>query len=100
MLANWLFYNGVTYGYERHYEHDTADATHGRYRPDFYYPDIDAYHEHWALNSAGQPPPQFAGYLDGVRWKRDTHAQLVRLCWRRLRRWCGTVPRSTTWRRS
>lgn len=75
MLANWLFYNGVTYEYERYFEHDTADAAHGRYRPDFYYPDIDAYHEHWALNSSGQPPPQFAGYLDGVRWKRDTHAQ-------------------------
>ena len=75
MLANWLFYNGVRYEYERYYELDTADALHGRYRPDFYYPDIDVYHEHWALNAQGQPPPQFPGYADGVRWKRGIHAQ-------------------------
>lgn len=75
MLANWLSYNGVRYEYERDYPHDTADAEHGRYRPDFYYPDIDTYHEHWALNRDGQPPPEFAGYLEGVRWKRSTHAQ-------------------------
>jgi len=73
MLANWLFYNGIRYEYESDYELDTADAGHGRYRPDFYYPDIDVYHEHWALDRHGRPPPQFHGYADGLRWKRDTH---------------------------
>jgi len=73
MLANWLFYNGVRYEYERDYEHRTSDAGHGQYRPDFYYPDIDTYHEHWALNRNGQPPPQFTRYLQGMRWKLDTH---------------------------
>ena len=74
MLANWLFYNGIRYEYERNYEHGTADAGHGQYRPDFYYPDIETYHEHWALGRDGQPPPRFTGYLEGVRWKRETHA--------------------------
>jgi DNA helicase-4 len=73
MIANWLFYQGVTYVYEGNYEHRTADPAHGQYRPDFYYPDIDAYHEHWALNAQGKPPPQFENYLDGVRWKKETH---------------------------
>lgn len=75
MLANWLFYNGVTYRYERNYEHDTADASHSQYQPDFYYPDIDVYHEHFALNHLGQAPPHFTGYLDGIAWKRATHTQ-------------------------
>ncbi len=75
MLANWLFYNGVSYRYEQNYEHDTADDHHSQYRPDFYYPDIDVYYEHFALDEHGQAPPHFTGYLDGVAWKRATHAR-------------------------
>ncbi len=75
MLANWLFYNGVRYQYEPDYPQDTADSGHGQYRPDFHYPDIEVYHEHWALNQDGQPPPQFAGYLQGVQWKQAVHHQ-------------------------
>ncbi|WP_308465640.1 UvrD-helicase domain-containing protein [Rathayibacter soli] len=73
MIANWLAYNGVDYVYERTYERDTADPEHGQYHPDFYYPGIDVYHEHWALDENGQPPEDFTGYLDGMRWKRDLH---------------------------
>ncbi|WP_157509225.1 UvrD-helicase domain-containing protein [Luteipulveratus halotolerans] len=73
MIANWLFLNGVPYEYERSYEHDTADPQHGQYTPDFYYPQIDAYHEHWAVNAHGQAPPHFAGYAEGMQWKRATH---------------------------
>ena len=72
-IANWLFYNHVEFEYERKYEHDTTDALHAQYQPDFYYPDIDLYHEHFALNAAGQPPDHFEGYLDGVHWKRKLH---------------------------
>ncbi|SAL62201.1 putative helicase [Caballeronia choica] len=73
LICDWLFYNGVNYEYERRYEFDTATAEHRQYVPDFYYPDIDVYHEHLALNAAGQPPAEFAGYLDGVAWKRAEH---------------------------
>lgn len=73
VIADWLFFNGVEYRYEQPYAFDTADATHRQYRPDFYYPQIDVYHEHWALNAKGQPPAAFSGYLDGVRWKRELH---------------------------
>lgn len=31
IIANWLFYNGVHYEYERPYEHDTGDAQHSQY---------------------------------------------------------------------
>ncbi|WP_166788143.1 UvrD-helicase domain-containing protein [Cryobacterium glaciale] len=71
IIADWLFFNGVDYIYETRYEIETADAEHGHYRPDFYYPDINAYHEHWAIDADGSSP--FEGYLDDVAWKRKLH---------------------------
>ncbi|MFJ6157423.1 UvrD-helicase domain-containing protein [Pseudarthrobacter sp. NPDC092184] len=73
MIANWLFLNGVRYEYERPYAHDVADAHHRQYQPDFYYPDIDVWHEHWALGSDGNPPPHFDGYAESMAWRRQTH---------------------------
>ena len=68
MIADFLFLNGVKYEYERPYAHDVADADHSQYRPDFYYPDVDVWHEHWALDRDGNPPAEFDGYagVDGV----------------------------------
>jgi len=75
LLANWLFYNGVDYLYEPPYEIDTADAQHRQYKPDFYYPAINAYHEHWALDRNDQPPKEFTNYLQDMAWKRAKHAE-------------------------
>lgn len=72
-IANWLFYQGVRYAYERPYEHKTRTAEHRQYKPDFYYPDIGLYHEHFALDDNGEPPPHFENYLSGVVWKREEH---------------------------
>lgn len=73
IIANWLFYNGVNYQYESAYQFDTRDAQHSQYMPDFYYPEIDLYHEHFALDEHGNAPPHFTDYLEGVAWKRATH---------------------------
>ena len=35
---------------------------HSQYRPDFFYPAVNVWHEHWALGADGTPPPSFAGY--------------------------------------
>lgn len=75
-IADWLFYNGVSYEYERPYEHETADHQYRQYFPDFYYPDAKLYHEHFALNEKGQAPKHFQDYLSGVRWKRQLHARM------------------------
>lgn len=75
VIANWLFYNGVKYVYESDYKFDTADAQHRQYRPDFYFPDANAYLEHWAVNEKGEPPASFVGYKDGMAWKREVHAR-------------------------
>ncbi|MDF5946859.1 hypothetical protein P4129_08060 [Pseudomonas aeruginosa] len=57
MIANWPFYNGVPYEYEPPYPHDTATAEHRQYHPDFFYPTLNLYHEHFALDGNGQPLP-------------------------------------------
>lgn len=72
-IANWLFYSGIEYEYERPYEHDTATEHHRQYFPDFYYPEANLYHEHFALNAKGQAPTDFKDYLRGVEWKRQIH---------------------------
>ncbi|WP_431277872.1 UvrD-helicase domain-containing protein [Leifsonia poae] len=71
IIADWLYFNGVDYIYERRYPIATADADHRQYQPDFYYPQIDAFHEHWALNSDGTS--DFPGYIEGIDWKRGLH---------------------------
>jgi DNA helicase-4 len=75
VIADWLFYNGVTYEYERPYEFDTATATHRQYHPDFYYPEAALYHEHLALDAQGQAPEHFRGYMRSLDWKRQQHEQ-------------------------
>ena len=81
MIADWLFMNGVNYSYETVYEHDTATEAYGQYRPDFYYPDIKVYHEHFALDAQGRPPESFSGYAEGVRWKRALHKDKGTTLW-------------------
>ena len=75
LIANFLYLNGVNYEYERPYDVQVADATHSQYRPDFYYPDIEVWHEHWALERDGKPPDAFQGYAESMAWKRGVHAQ-------------------------
>lgn len=76
VIANWLFFHGIDYQYERSYEHDTATVTHRQYFPDFFYPEINLYHEHFALDASGQAPEHFKDYVEGVKWKRETHKKM------------------------
>ncbi len=73
ILADLLFLHGVNYLYEEPYPVDTRTERRKQYRPDFYYPDIDVWHEHWALNAKGEPPKDFEGYQESIDWKRELH---------------------------
>ena len=75
LIANWLFVHDINYVYEHPYKYATSNSVRSQYHPDFYYPDIDVYHEHFALDRSGQPPAHFENYLDGVRWKRLCHQE-------------------------
>jgi DNA helicase-4 len=85
LIANFLFLNGVDYRYEHPYEVNVADASHSQYRPDFYYPSVGVWHEHWALDRDGNPPPEFHRYAEGIAWKRKIHTEhrtkLVETTW-------------------
>ena len=74
-IANWLFVNGIDYRYEDSYIHPTATGQRRQYHPDFYYPDIDVWHEHFALDRFGHGPDMWPGYEVEVTWKRHLHAQ-------------------------
>ena len=75
-IANWLYINGIQYEYEGDYKQDSATQCYSQYRPDFYYPQLDVYHEHLALDENGRPPHFFpSDYVDGVEWKRKMHQQ-------------------------
>ena len=76
-IANFLFLNGIRYEYERPYRVDTATAVRRQYQPDFTVLEPEVYIEHFALNKDLRPP-YFINekeYLDGVKWKRQLHAQ-------------------------
>lgn len=83
---------GVPFRYENGYQYNTTTPERRQYRPDFtiYYPDGKGgwrwlYLEHFAVNNLGQVPRWFGEgtrggwnqanrkYLEGVKWKRDTH---------------------------
>jgi len=74
-ICNWLAFNGINYRYEKQYVLETADESHGNYYPDFYYPDIDVYHEHFAIDQNGKAPAFFKDYEKGVLWKRVLHSE-------------------------
>lgn len=75
-IANWLYSQGIPYQYERNYEHDTANENHRQYKPDFYFPDINMYLEHYAVDQYGKPPAHFGHkYLDEMKWKSSIHEQ-------------------------
>ena len=73
-IANYLFINGVNYVYERTYPFD-IESEKGEfvsYVPDFYYPDINVYHEHFAVDSSGRSI--FGNkYVEDMVLKRNTH---------------------------
>jgi DNA helicase-4 len=92
LIADFLFFNGVPYDYEKPYHHDVADAEHSQYRPDFHYatPEGDLWHEHWALDAHGKPPAEFTDYAESMRWKKALHAQhrtaLLETTWAQIMR--------------
>ena len=85
MIADWLYLNGVDYRYEQPYAHDVASESHSQYRPDFFYPEVEVWHEHWALGHDGKPPDSFTGYAEAMKWKQELHRRhgttLVETTW-------------------
>ena len=76
-IANFLYMNGVSYEYERPYEHDTATSKKRQYLPDFYLPEAGVYIEHFGLDAAGNTA-SFVNrkeYLRDMDWKCRQHKE-------------------------
>jgi DNA helicase IV len=71
-IANFLFFNGVKFEYERRYPHESK-----RYQPDFYLTDYDIWLEHFGIDKKGNTAP----YIDRdkyhceMEWKRGIHGK-------------------------
>ena len=73
-IADFLSSHNIQYEYERPYHTDTSDSEHRQYCPDFYFPQIDTWYEHFAIDSKGNAPAEFKGYLEKTEWRRKFHA--------------------------
>lgn len=73
-VVNWLHVHGISFEYERPYEHPVADAHGHQYAPDFYYPDIGVYHEHSAVGPHEPEAAESLGSRRGADWRRAVHA--------------------------
>ena len=75
-IANFLYLNSVDFEYEKGFDRavDISSEHDGRpYHPDFYYPEVDLWHEHFALDQNGKAPKSFEGYEDEVKIKKEIH---------------------------
>lgn len=68
-IANWLYLNGIPFEYEKRFEPFPSDWD--KYEPDFYFPDIDVWYEHFGLDARGEAPSFFKpGYAQQAVKKR------------------------------
>jgi DNA helicase-4 len=69
-IANFLFFNGVRFEYEKRYPLVSA-----RYQPDFYLPDFDIWLEHFGIGRDGRTAPYIDRwkYHKEMEWKRGVH---------------------------
>ncbi|YBV96840.1 UvrD-helicase domain-containing protein [Phyllobacteriaceae bacterium JZ32] len=68
-IVNWLWLHSVAFNYERQIMVEDDDGTMRHLHPDFYYPQADTAHEHFALNADGTSP--FADYAEHAESKRQ-----------------------------
>ena len=75
-IANWLYLNGVPFEYEKRFDPNPPEWE--KYEPDFYFPEIGVWYEHFGLNARGEAPRFFKpGYAAQAAKKRqwlDQHA--------------------------
>ena len=71
-IANFLFFNGVNFEYEKRYPHESK-----RYQPDFYLTDYDIWLEHFGIDKNGNTAPYVDRdkYRCEMEWKRGIHVQ-------------------------
>ncbi|WP_237068373.1 UvrD-helicase domain-containing protein [Microbulbifer guangxiensis] len=72
-IANWLWMNSINFEYERSVQVKDDNGDFKTLHPDFYYPDIDTWHEHLAIDKNGNAPKFFKNYVRNANLKRGCY---------------------------
>lgn len=68
-IANWLWLHSVPFEYERQFSFREKDGNRRFVQPDFYYPQTNTLHEHFAIGKDGKSP--FDNYVEHAQAKRE-----------------------------
>jgi len=71
-ITNWLWLNSVEFEYENQVAVEDENGESRHLHPDFYYPQTDTIHEHFALNADGTSP--FEDYASHAEAKRQSYS--------------------------
>jgi DNA helicase IV len=74
-ICNWLYANGIAFKYEKQFPY--IPDSWNNFQPDFYYPDIDVYHEHFGLNHDGKAPHFNNNYAQQAENKRALFEETI-----------------------
>lgn len=70
-IANWLTLMGIEFVYEKSFPPVASHPWTRGYQPDFYYPQLDLWHEHFGINIFGEAPAHWGVNRDGMTYEEQ-----------------------------
>lgn len=70
-IANWLTLMGIEFVYEKSFPPVASHPWTRGYQPDFYYPALDLWHEHFGINIFGEAPAHWGVNRDGMTYEEQ-----------------------------
>lgn len=85
-IANWLTLMDIKFEYEKPFPSVTSHPWTRSYRPDFYYPDLGLWHEHFGINMFGKAPIDWGINSQGMTYEQQVENKRqmlneVNACW-------------------
>ena len=71
MIANWVTLMGIEFQYEHPFHAVPGHPWTQHYKPDFYYPQLDLWHEHFGINVFGKAPAHFGKSRSGLTYEEQ-----------------------------
>lgn len=70
-IANWLTLMGIDFVYEKPFPPVATHPWTQDYRPDFYYPTLNVWHEHFGINIFGDAPTHWGVNRQGMSYEQQ-----------------------------
>ena len=70
-IANWLTLMGIEFEYETPFPEVATHPWTRSYRPDFYYPALELWHEHFGINIFGEAPTHWGVNRHGMTYEEQ-----------------------------